>query len=171
METRRISVVDDEPSILEVVERYLSQEGYEVSSYSDPTEAVAQLPNWKPDLVITDLKMAKLNGIDVIRAVKQFNPEINVIVMTAHASVDSAVAAIRNGAIDYVIKPFKFDDLHISIQRGLSQTRFIPLEKKMGAHFPEKYKVRNLIGSSQEMQKVYSLIQKSAKTSRYLCWQ
>ncbi len=165
MEARRISVIDDESSILEVVERYLSQEGYEVSSYSDPTEAISELPDWRPNLVITDLKMAKLGGIDVIRAVKKFDPEINVIVMTAHASIDSAVAAIRNGAIDYVIKPFTFDDLNISIRRGLSQTRFIPLEKKIGAHFPEKYKVRNLIGTSLEMQKVYSLIEKSAKTS------
>ncbi|MBI4431437.1 MAG: sigma-54-dependent Fis family transcriptional regulator [Candidatus Omnitrophica bacterium] len=165
MDKKRLMIIDDEASILEVVGRFLTQEGHEVAAFTDAKTAISDLADFRPNLVITDLRMTDLNGIDVIKAVKNFDPEINVIIMTAYASVDSAVEAIRYGASDYVIKPFKFEALELSIQRALSETRFIPLAKKTGSALPEKYNVRNLIGSSKEMLKVYDLIQKSAKTS------
>lgn len=165
MEAHKLAIIDDEVSILEVVGRHLNEKGFDVVTYTDPKKAIADLPEQKPNLVITDLRMDQFSGIDVIRAVKQFDPEINVIIMTAYASIDSAVSAIRSGAIDYVIKPFKFEDLDTAIQRGLNQTRFISSEKKGSARFSDKYKVKNLVGASPLMQRVYELIEKSAKTA------
>jgi len=119
----RILVIDDEKNVLDMINRALSKNTYVVETYSSPRDGLAALERFNPDVVITDIKMEELNGFEVLKKVKTINPEINVILITAYASVDTAVEALRSGAFDYLIKPFKINDLRIAVKRALSEKK------------------------------------------------
>ena len=109
-----ILVIDDEKSLREFLTIMLENEGYEVVSADSGQKAVALIEENVFDLVITDIKRRPSNGIDVLKAVKQVSPQIPVVMMTAYASAETAVEAVKIGAYDYISRPFKVDDLQIA---------------------------------------------------------
>jgi len=107
----RILVIDDEDSMCRFMEIMLAKEGYEVHVARSGQDGIALLRENSYDLVLADLNMPEMSGIDVLREVKTFKHEQDLIVMTAYASVDSAIEAMKQGAVDYVTKPFKVDEI------------------------------------------------------------
>lgn len=103
--------IDDEPGVLAIVERFAHRFGFNVVSRTDARAALAELSVVEPDAVIVDLKMPDINGLEVIRAIREIDPTCQIILMTAHASVDIAIEAVKLGALDYVSKPFDLERL------------------------------------------------------------
>jgi len=103
--------IDDEPGILAMVDRFAQRFGFEVVTRTDARAGLAEMPALKPAAVMVDLKMPEVNGLDVLRAIRDIDPTCQVILMTAHASVDTAIEALKLGALDYLSKPFDLDRL------------------------------------------------------------
>lgn len=161
----KILVVDDDQGMREFLEILLIREGYEVISASGGKKALGLCKKYKFDLAITDLKMPKIDGIDVLKSIKEISPETMVILITAYASGETAVAAMKEGAYDYLEKNFDVDDLKAVIKDALGNKGI----KKEDAVFMKDAKnalsFGDIIGKSKEMLKVYSLIKKVADTT------
>jgi len=160
----RILVVDDEKGIRESVSLVLSEEGYETEIASDGSEALNLLGEKDFDVLITDLKMPGIDGIDLIKKSLKICPQTSVIIITAHASVESAIEALRTGAFDYILKPFDFDDLILKVQRLLNHKELALENQALRKEVDEKYNFSNIIGQSPEMHEVFNLIKKVCST-------
>jgi DNA-binding NtrC family response regulator len=160
----RILLVDDEPSILSVLSTLLKAEGYEVVPIGDPSQALERLEKEDFDLLITDIRMTPITGMDLLRHAHEKKPTMSVLIMTAFGSVDTAVEALKMGAFDYVTKPFKVDELLITVQRALEYHRTlqenVDLKSKLGA----KYKFENIVAESESMRRVCEMIERVAPT-------
>ena len=118
---KHILIVDDEPSIRKVLGAHLRRDGYDVTAAASGVEAIETLQEEGADLVITDLRMPGMDGLELLRWVKQSYPGLPVIMLTAHGTVDSAVEALKRGAQDYLTKPFDQDELRLVILKALAQ--------------------------------------------------
>lgn len=158
----KILVVDDDQSMREFLEIMLNREGYRVTVASDAMKAINRCKKENFDLIITDLKMPKIDGIEFLKAVKEISPETMVILITAFASRETAVTAMNEGAYDYIEKNFDVEDLKNIIRKALERKGI----KKSDALFIKEVEgaVRfgSMIGSSREMLKVYTTIKKIA---------
>ncbi len=161
----RILVVDDELSIIEVLKTLLARGGHSVSTASNGNEALRLLKEEVFDLMITDVCLPGIDGITLLHQSKNFQNQLAVIVMTAYAGIESAVEAMKNGAFDYITKPFKFDELMITIQRALSYETAIAENKLLKHTLKTKYHFGNIVGDSEKMLEIYRLIEKVAKTN------
>jgi len=121
MSSERILVVDDELFVRELLLEFLSAQGYEVSLADSGEKAVELMQTQPADLVLVDLKMPGINGIEALKQIKKIAPDILAIIMTGYPTIESSIEALRHGAYDYVIKPFKLDDLKSSIERALRE--------------------------------------------------
>lgn len=164
MEKEKILVIDDEPNLCNVIKEALESEGFKVSCYQNPLRGLEAASKKNPDLIITDLVMPELDGLKLIQQAKSINPEMNILMITAHASLESAIGAIRSGANDYLVKPFKIRDLLEAVKKVLSQKRLIPEVINLDKSFQEKYELKNLIGSTPEMKEIFRLIEKVARS-------
>jgi two-component system response regulator PilR (NtrC family) len=164
-----ILVLDDERSLREFLSICLSRAGHKVTAAEDPQVALRTLASGTPiDLVITDLKMpGPLDGLGVLDAVKKDHPEIQVIVMTAFASTDTAIAAMKGGAYDYLTKPFKVDEILERVKRALERQALVRDNALLREKVQEPYRLSALLGRGPSMQRVFDLIRKiaGAKTS------
>jgi len=160
----RILVVDDELSIVEVLKALLKREGYTVRTASDGEEALALLSKEDFDLMISDIRMKPMDGIELLRKARELHPHIAVIMMTAYAAVETAVEAMKHGAFDYICKPFKIDQLLVTVERALSYESTLAENEALKQTLRTKYHYKNLVGDSEKMQKVYELIEKVART-------
>lgn len=160
----KILVVDDEESLREFLEIMLKREGYEVTTAADGDQAIKIMMKKNFDLVITDLQMPKVHGMEVLAKAKDIDHNVVVIVITAFGSTESAVEAMKLGAYDYMTKPFKIDEIKLIIKKALEKrvlTREnILLKKELGA----KYNFSNIIGSAPSMVKIYDMIQRVCET-------
>jgi two-component system, NtrC family, response regulator PilR len=160
----RILVVDDDQGMREFLEIMLTQEGYSVFSAGDAGKALSRCRKETFDLIITDLKMPKMDGIGFLREVKDLSPETMVILITAYASGETAVTAMHEGAYDYIEKDFAIDDLKKIIRDALAKKGV----KRDDAHFLRQIEgaagFGNMIGNSREMLKLYATIKKVADT-------
>ena len=161
----KILVVDDDQGMREFLEILLIREGYEVISASGGKEALGLCKKHKFDLAITDLKMPKVDGIDVLKSIKEISPETMVILITAYASGETAVAAMKEGAYDYLEKNFDVDDLKAVIKDALSKKGIKKKDALFIKNVEDALSFGNIIGKSKEMLKVYSLIKKVADTT------
>jgi len=160
----KILVVDDDQGMREFLEIMMTREGYRVVTASDAGKALARCRKETFDLVITDLKMPKMDGIAFLKEVKQLSPETMVILITAYASGETAVNAMKEGAYDYIEKDFAIEDLKRIVRDALAKkgvNRDDALFLKEGG---EAVRFGNMIGSSPEMLKVYATIKKVADT-------
>jgi DNA-binding NtrC family response regulator len=123
----RVLLVDDDPGIAEVIGMLLEREGYGVEHAASVKAALARIDAPEIDVVVTDLKLPDGTGLDVIGAIRARRPRLPVIVITSYSSIESAIAALRGGALDYVIKPFDNDDLLRAIARARSERRLAAL--------------------------------------------
>jgi two-component system response regulator PilR (NtrC family) len=160
----KILIVDDEKAIRESVSLVLSDEGYETEIASTGKEALKFLNEQDYEVLITDLKMPEMDGIELIKKSLKICPGTSVIIITAHASVESAIEALRIGAFDYILKPFDFDDLILKVQRLINHKELALENQALRKEVEEKYNFSNIIGQSPEMQDVFHLIKKVSAT-------
>ncbi len=160
----KIIIIDDEPAMVEVIVTLCREKGHEVFPFSSAAKAVEKLDEIEPQIVITDVKMETMSGFDVLRHVKEHHKQTLVILITAYASVDTAIEAMKMGAHGYVPKPFKIDELQMTVQRALDFQSTMRENTYLRKELKNKYKFENIVGASQKMQKVYNLINKVADT-------
>ncbi len=158
----RILVVDDSPDTLEVVRRNLTASGYEVLTVPGVSEAVRALGSTHLDLVITDLRMPKISGMDLVRHVRENYEGIEVIMITGYASVSGAVEAMRTGAHEYLAKPFTDEELLAAVGRAIDRIRLRQPVAQRAQSAPSDW---GLLGASEKMGAVYRAIEKAAKSS------
>lgn len=160
----KILVVDDDKGIRDILEIILAQEGYDVTSLEDGVKALAKCRKQKFDLIITDLKMPKMDGIEFLKAVREISPESLVILITAYASGESAVKAMQEGAYDYLEKDFDIEDLKRLVQNALEKKGLKKGEADFAKEIEDTASFRGMIGKSREMQKVYATVKKVSST-------
>src|SRR5919198_5775546 len=159
----RVLVVDDERSMRELLSIMLKQSGYHVVAADGGEEAVAALAREPFDLVITDLRMRKVDGIAVLRAAKEHSPHTVVLVVTAFASTETAVEAMKLGAYDYVTKPFKLDELRLTIANALERKRLQEENRELKRQLRRERGFENFIGKSRQMLDIFDMIKKAAE--------
>jgi two-component system response regulator AtoC len=160
----RLLVVDDDPVTVDLLKEVLSKEGYEVSTALSGEEAVTRGTGNLFDLIITDVRMGEKDGMDVLRFFKKNTPDTTVIMITAFGSIETAIEAIREGAYDYISKPFKLDEIKFTVQRALEQRKLIQENKFYRQELLDKYQFKNVIGRTPQMFEVYKTIAKVADT-------
>jgi len=121
MSSEKILVVDDELFVRELLLEFLSTQGYEVFLADSGEKAVELIQTQPADVVLLDLKMPGMDGIETLKQIKKIAPEVLAIIMTGYPTIESSIEALRNGACDYVIKPFKLDELKSSIEKALRE--------------------------------------------------
>src|SRR3990170_410991 len=155
-------VIDDEPAVLALVDRFAQPFGCTVVSRTDARAALAELPVLKPDAVIVDLKMPDINGLEVLRAIRAIDPTCKVILMTAHASVDTAIEAVKLGALDYISKPFDLERLG-GLLTGVCKS----IERRerllqVDADVAKRFAFYGMIGRSPAMQELFDAVRRFA---------
>ncbi len=160
----RILIVDDDPVALDLLREVLSKESYEVTSALSAEEAISQGIENIFDVIITDVRMGEKDGMDVLRSFKKTSPETAVIMITAFGSIDTAIEAIREGAFDYISKPFKLEEIKITVRRALEQRRLLRENQYYRQELLEKYQFKNVIGRTPQMFQVYKTIARVADT-------
>jgi two-component system response regulator PilR (NtrC family) len=164
MEKGKILVVDDERSMREFLGIMLAKEGYDVTQCPDGEAALRQAEEDIFDLAIMDIKMPKMDGIAVLERIKEITPETIVIMITAFASTDTAVRAMKKGAYDYITKPFKIDEIKLIIRNALEK-RALEKENILLKRLVEtKFSFDNILGQSPKMLAIYELMEKVAPT-------
>jgi len=158
----RILVVDDEVVICKSIQRILSPEGYEVEFSLSGEEALEKLNQESFDIVITDLKMPGMDGIELLTKVKEKDPEIIVIMITGYSTVQTAVQAMKMGALDYIPKPFTPEELVVVVEKALDKKKLIFENIYLHKELEAKYSFENIVGNSQKMQEVFKFIHKVA---------
>jgi DNA-binding NtrC family response regulator len=157
----RILIADDELNIRKVLSALLRREGYEVLTAKDGQEAMELLQAGKVQVVITDLKMPIMDGLEVLRFVQRNHPQIPVIIITAHGSIDNAVAALKNGALDYITKPFDKTNLLNIIAKAVKTESLASKDVQVAGPSPDRYK---MIGQTPKIHAIYDMIDKVADT-------
>jgi len=160
----RILVVDDEKSMREILEIFLENEGYSVSVAANGELAVEALKKDIFDLVISDMKMPRMGGLELLKNVKENSPDTIFVVMTAFGTTESAVEAMKLGAYDYIQKPFQMDDIRLVVKNALEKQK---LQKDVSILKDQLQipSIENIIGESRAMQDLFTIISKSASSS------
>jgi DNA-binding NtrC family response regulator len=162
MERARVLVVDDRENILKLFARILG-DAYEVTSAADGGRAISLIGGQEFDVIVTDLRMPGADGFEVLRAAKARAPATEVVMMTAYASVQDAVTAMKEGAYDYLQKPFDPDDATLVIARALERKRLRAQADSLRRELEGVYSFHNLVGKSAPMKDVYQLLEQAAK--------
>lgn len=168
-ENARILVIDDEKNYLLVLEALLTDAGYSVTAINDPEMALAFLDDSEVDVVITDMKMPKLTGKEVLQTIKKSWPHIPVLIMTAFGSIESAVEAMRYGAFDYITKPFANDELLLSVHNAAELSRAHQQYRLLQENLENRYSTHQIIGKSKAIRDTLSIVDRvSASRSTVL---
>jgi len=154
----KILIVDDEKLMRVSLEDKLTKEGYSVSSLSNAVEGVKLLQSTNYDAVITDLRLPRMDGIDFLREIKKASPDTVVIIMTAYGSIENAVIAMKEGAYDYVTKPFSLEELIIKLQKALKHKDTIAENIMLKQRVLSQYGYDNMIGKGEGMKRVFEII-------------
>ena len=161
----RILIVDDEPSLREFLAILLRKAGHEIALAESGATALEMFEDGSFDLVITDLKMpGKVDGIQVLQQVREIDAGVQVIVITAFATTETAIEAMKLGAYDYVTKPFKVDEIQVLVTKALEKRKLLRENVLLRTELQEKYRFGNLVGKSPVMQDLFKLIQRVANT-------
>lgn len=159
-----ILVVDDDEVTCNLLEEVLSKEGYAVDKALDGREAIDKGENRPYDIVLTDIRMIDVDGMEVLKAYRKKSPDTIIIMMTAFGSIETAIGAIKEGAYDYVSKPFKLDEIKLTIRRALEQKRLLQENLLYRQELVTKYKPENIVGRSPQMLQVYKTIARVAES-------
>ena len=160
----RVMVVDDDVETMALLREVITKEGYEVETAEDAETALVRLIEWQPELVITDIHMPGMDGLALLAAVREKEPDIPVVLLTAFGSLKTAVDAIKAGAFDYLSKPFIVDDIRLVVRRALEHKKLVRENRSLRDQLRERYRFDNLVGSSAGMVAVYKLIARVAET-------
>lgn len=160
----RLLVVDDEESIREFLEIMLKKEGYEVTCAEDGAKAKDMLAKKSFDMVISDLQMPNMTGIELLKHVKESYPDLVFMMITAFGSTESAVEAMKMGAYDYLTKPFKIDEVRLNIQNALRAKNLEVENKVLKKELTKEYSFQSLVGNSDPMHRIFELIKRVSQT-------
>jgi len=163
-ENVKILVVDDELVICNSCFEILTEAGYEVETLQSSRVALEKVQEELYDLVIVDLKMPGLDGMQLLKLIKEKNPEMIVIIITGYSTVENAIEAIKLGASDYIPKPFTPDELTIHVDKALEKRNLIKENRYLREELKEKFQFANIIGKSKKMKEVFKIIEKVAPT-------
>lgn len=160
MET--ILIVDDEKNYTLILSAVLEEEGFETLTANSGNDALQILKSADVDLVITDMKMPGMDGIQLLESIKEKDPDLPVIMMTAYGTVEKAVEAMQKGAYNYILKPFENDKLVIYVNKAIEMFRLVKENRHLRTSMESRYRFGNIIGKSQSMRAVFETIQKIA---------
>ncbi len=158
-------IVDDEKNYTVILSAVLEEEGYETLTANSGREALDILNNCDVDLVLTDMKMPSLDGMELLERVKTKDPDLPVIMMTAYGTVEKAVEAMQKGAYNYILKPFDNESLIVYVNKAVAMFRMIKENRRLRDAVEYRYSFGNIIGKSKPMQAVFQTIQKISPTS------
>src|SRR6058998_2607031 len=153
----RIVIADDEEAARRSLGQILGEDGYEVTLAADGEEALRLVAQESPDILLTDLRMPRMDGQELLTRVRSGFPDVAVVIMTAHGTIRSAVQALREGAEDYLTKPIDVEELERLLERILSRKRLLAEMKILRERLDEKYRFENIIGRSVGMLDVFRL--------------
>jgi two-component system NtrC family response regulator len=160
----RILIIDDDSSLRRVLEFNLQEEGYEVVTAASGDDGLRLFSETGPALVITDMKMPGMDGMQVLAAIKEQSPETLVIIITAFGAVETAVAAMKVGAHDYITKPFNRDALRLTVAKALRFSGLAAENRRLRDELADRESFRSIVGTSAEMERVFNLVRKVADT-------
>jgi DNA-binding NtrC family response regulator len=160
----RVLIVDDEPEMAESTARLLTLAGHRCTPTTAAPEALARLESERPDVLLTDLKMPAMDGLELLRRAHAIDPDLPVIVLTAFASIESAVGAVKEGAFDYLAKPFSGEQLRVAVDRALRQRELQLENRSLRQQLQQTLGLENIIGRSPAMVRVFELIKKAARS-------
>lgn len=160
----RVLVVDDEESIREFLEIMLKKEGYDVTCVEDGQQALDLLKKKSVDMVISDLQMPNVTGIELLKQVKDQYPDMLFMMITAFGTTETAVEAMKLGAYDYITKPFKIDEVRINIANALRSQNLEVENRTLKKELKQEYSFQNLVGNSEAMHRIYELIRRVSQT-------
>jgi len=160
----KILIIDDEAEMLDNCRRILKRSGYDCLLLQESENFAQVLKEESPDLVLTDLRMPKKDGMRVLKEAKAIDPDILVLMFTAYGTIKSALEACKLGAFDYIQKPFSAEQLRIAVNRGIKQKRLSDENRYLRSQLKEAYGFNKIIGKSASLQKVLNLIKKVSKT-------
>ena len=160
----KILVIDDDTSLRRVLEYNLQEEGYDVAAAASGEEGFRLFKQLQPDLVITDMKMSGMDGLKVLKSIKESSADTLVIIITAFGTVDVAVEAMKAGAYDYITKPFNREALKLTVKKALQFSGLAEENKRLKDELADKADFRSIVGSSPEMEKVFAMVRKVADT-------
>ncbi len=153
-----ILFVDDDRAILNMVDKYLTGEGYNVRLANSAMKALDLLKRRNFDIVFTDFKMPEMDGLELLSAIKEYRPDTEVIIITGHGTMETAIQAMKIGSYDYLQKPFKLDILKLIIDRILEEKRLQQERVLLKTRVKERHRYDKLVGISLEMQEIYEII-------------
>ncbi len=159
-----ILLVDDQPSILNVISALLKAEGYEVTPLRSADAAIDLLKNQNFDLMISDINMKPIDGMELLKAARELQPSMSALMITGYGSVETAVEAMKLGAFDYVTKPFKVPELLITVKRALEYNKAIIENVDLKARLSSQCRIENIIAESPSMRQVCEMIERVAPT-------
>jgi DNA-binding NtrC family response regulator len=161
----KILVVDDEPKMCVILKGMLEERGHDVTTIEDGREAGDLVHRQEFDLVITDLRMAPVDGLELLRIIKQISPETEVVLMTAYASVQTAIEAMKQGAYDYIIKPFDLEEMGLLVEK-IAQKRHLVMEnRQLREQLRSRGRGEMVLGDSDMMHQVMSMVDKVAQSN------
>jgi DNA-binding NtrC family response regulator len=160
----RIAILDDEQRMADIISMVLRRESYEVDTFTDPLGALAALEKRPVDLLLTDLRMPDLDGVEVLRRAREIVPDLPIILITAHASVPTAIEAMRAGAFDYVEKPFDNTELKTLVKRALDVTRLSRENRYLRAELSSRYALDAVVAESEALSEVFDRVRRAARS-------
>jgi DNA-binding NtrC family response regulator len=160
----RVLIVDDEPDMVATCERILGAAGIRPISTTDPQAGLEAIESERPDVLLTDLKMPGIDGLTLLERARSVDPNMPVIIFTAFATIESAVSAVKQGAFDYLPKPFSADQLRLAVERALRQRQLADENARLREQLQSTYGFENIVGRSPAMAQVFELIRKAARS-------
>ncbi|MEJ2108343.1 MAG: sigma-54 dependent transcriptional regulator [Acidobacteriota bacterium] len=164
MKSTTILIIDDEPAILNACRMILTDHGYKVDCSKTGNEGLKKIQAFPPDIVILDLKLPDLDGLQILASVKQTHPNVYVIVMTGYATVSTAVEAMKLGAFDYQAKPFSDDELILTISRVVETKQLVEENRLLRKELKDQFHFKNIIGEHPCMLEIFKLVSRVAPT-------
>lgn len=165
---KQILVIDDDKEMRSLLKDYFSESGFSVSEYSSASQAVTQMQNdhglfaEEIDLIISDINMPGMSGLEFTETFKRINPKVPIILITAFGSIETAINSIRKGAFDYIVKPFKLEELSVTVERALEFAQLRRENKILRDEIKQSHGFSGIVGKSQSMQEVFDLIKRVA---------
>jgi two-component system response regulator AtoC len=160
-----VLVVDDDQTAYELLREVLVKEGYEVETAASGREAVDKAGTIPFDVLLSDVRMPDLDGLEVLRALKHLSPETVVIMMTAFGSIETAIETIKEGAYDYISKPFKLDDVKLTVRRALDHKRLLEENRRLRQALKAQHQLEHIVGRSASMLEVYKIVARVASSA------
>jgi DNA-binding NtrC family response regulator len=157
MASERILIVDDEDGMRRLLSRVLTREGYETSAVGSGAEALRLVASERFDLVVTDIKMPEMDGLQLLAELKEYEPSLPIIVITAYGTIENAVQALRSGAYDYIAKPFENDEIKLTVAKAFERERLLAENRYLHAELEGRYDFSGIVGGSLAMQQVYDM--------------